>query len=395
MKKHQLAAMVLSALSAGFLISCSKSNDTQTNEEAAASSQENDAATTSDSSNSIATQSSPTATQTSDKPQAVALPPKAVQSYLQHVVEQQIIPTYAQAAKQSQVLHDMAAKQCQHTPLQGDDLQKLRAQWLILAQAWASAEMVNFGPATESMTNLYINYYPDERGLVHQGVIDLVAANPELKEDALLHESAIVQGIPGLEEILYANDSLDQAQCHYVIGASAALSTRLNAIEQEWQKNGTQLLDANDSEEDSADSKAGLNRWINSLLSLVETAKSTALDKPLGLTGSKKGHLPAATAKQSRAIMTSKVAALNTALTDPVLTAMLAQDQSNSIGDELSTKLAETTSLLAQMPENLADADKATQQQLYDDLTKITQLIKRQLIPTLGVQVGFNSTDGD
>ncbi|WP_230657978.1 imelysin family protein [Psychrobacter sp. I-STPA10] len=389
MKKHQLAAMVLSALSAGFLISCAKTNDTQTNEETSTSSQEGDT-TTSVENAVIETTTAQDASAT--RPEAVTLQPEALQSYLQHVVDQQIIPAYAQATKQSQALHKIATEQCQQAPLQGDKLQQLREQWLLLAQAWATAEMINFGPATDSMTDLYINYYPDERGLVHQGVIDLIAANPKLQEDALLHESAIVQGIPGLEEVLYANDTLDAAQCNYIIGASAALTTRLKAIEDNWRDNGTQLLNAGS----DADTKAGLNRWINSLLSLVETTKSTALDKPLGLTGSKKGHLPAAAAGQSRAIMTAKVAALNTALTDPVLTAMLAQqEQNNPVGEELSTELSKTTTLLAQMPENIADADKATQQQLYDDLTKITQLIKRQLIPTLGIQVGFNSTDGD
>ena len=391
MKKHQLAAMVLSALSAGFLISCAKTNDTQTNEEATSASQEDGTPTTAEN---AATQTAAAQDANSDtsKIQAITLQPEALQSYLQHVVDQQIIPAYTQVTQQSQALHKMATEQCQQAPLQGDKLQKLREQWLLLAQAWATAEMVNFGPATESMTDLYINYYPDERGLVHQGVIDLIAANPELQEDALLHESAIVQGIPGLEEVLYANDTLDAAQCNYIIGASAALTTRLKAIEDNWRDNGTQLLNA----ASDADNKAGLNRWVNSLLSLVETTKSTGLDKPLGLTGSKKGHLPAAAAEQSRAIITAKVAALNTALTDPVLTSMLAaQGESGSIGEELSTKLAEITTLLAQMPENIADADKAKQQQLYDDLTTVTQLIKRQLIPTLGVQVGFNSTDGD
>jgi len=65
------------------------------------------------------------------------------------------------------------------------------------------------------------------------------------------------------------------------------------------------------------------------------------------------------------------------------------------VGDNLSTALADTTTLLAQMPEDLATADKATQQELHEHLTTITRLIKRQLIPTLGLRVGFNSTDGD
>ena len=67
----------------------------------------------------------------------------------------------------------------------------------------------------------------------------------------------------------------------------------------------------------------------------------------------------------------------------------------NNVADSLSTELAETTTLLAQMPEDLTTADKATQQKLFDHLTTVTRLIKRQLIPTLGIRVGFNSTDGD
>ena len=134
---------------------------------------------------------------------------------------------------------------------------------------------------------------------------------------------------------------------------------------------------------------------MNSVLSLVETLKSNAIEQPLGLNGKTKGHVPAATAGQSRAIITAKVAALNTALTDPVLTAMLGSNNNSQIGNEISTTLAETSSLLAQMPEDISKADKAQQTKLYEHLTTVTQLIKRQLIPALGIRVGFNSTDGD
>jgi len=89
------------------------------------------------------------------------------------------------------------------------------------------------------------------------------------------------------------------------------------------------------------------------------------------------------------------LATLNKAMTDPVLTAILGVNNENAVADNLSTALADTTTLLAQMPEDLATADKATQQELLDHLTTITRMIKRQLIPTLGLRVGFNSTDGD
>ena len=381
MKINHALAMALSALSAGILISCVKPADESKAPEV-------DSQVTQDSATSTATAEKDNST---DKIIAVDISADTEKTYLTHVANDIVIPAYVDAAKQSDLLHELAQKSCQQAPVSGNELQALRAQWLVLAQAWAGAEMINFGPATASMSNLYINYYPDERGLVHGGVADLIAANPKLTAEQLANESAIVQGIPGLEEALYANDSLNAGQCAYVMSASSALSTRLKDIEKNWQQNLITLLAI----DKTAESDQGLNQWFNSLLSLVETMKSNAIDQPLGLTGKKKGHLPAATAGQSRAIINAKLATLNKAMTDPVLTAILGSNNENAVADNLSTALADATTLLAQMPEDLATADKATQQELYDKLTTITRIIKRQLIPALGIRVGFNSTDGD
>lgn len=383
MKINHALAMALSALSAGLLISCVKPADESKAPETKSQEVAQDSAATS---SPVEEKDDITA-----KINAVDISTDTETAYLTHVANDIVIPAYADVAKQSDLLHDLAQTHCQSGPVNGKELQALRDQWLVLAQAWAGAEMINFGPATASMSNLYINYYPDERGLVHSGVADLITANPQLTAEQLANESAIVQGVPGLEEALYANDSLDAGQCAYVISASSALSMRLKEIEKNWQQNSTQLLAI----DKVADSDQGLNQWFNSLLSLVETMKSNAIDQPLGLTGKAKGHLPAATAAQSRAIINAKLATLNKVLTDPVLTEILNSNNDSEVGNNLSTELAETTALLAQMPEDLATADKDSQQALYDHLTTITRLIKRQLIPTLGIRVGFNSTDGD
>ena len=383
MKINPALAMALSALSAGLLISCVKPADENKSSEVDSQEVAQDSE--------VSTNSADSNSGNADKIIAIDISADTEKAYLTHVANDIVIPAYADAAKQSNLLHELAQKYCQQAPVSGDELQALRDQWLVLAQAWANAEMINFGPATASMSNLYINYYPDERGLVHSGVADLIAANPTLTAEQLANESAIVQGVPGLEEALYANDSLDAGQCAYVISASSALSTRLKNIEDNWQQNATELLAI----DKTVDSDQGLNQWFNSLLSLIETMKSNAIDQPLGLTGKAKGHLPAATAGQSRAIINAKLATLNQALTDPVLTAILGSNNENEVADSLSTALADATTLLAQMPEDLATADKATQQELHEHLTTITRVIKRQLIPTLGLRVGFNSTDGD
>ncbi|WP_413519350.1 imelysin family protein [Psychrobacter glacincola] len=386
MKINHALAMALSALSAGILISCVKPADETKTPNLDSQKVAQDSAEPKSSEGSAINDSDGTG-----KVVAVDISAETEKTYLTHVANDIVIPAYAEAAKQSDMLHDLAQKHCQKAPVSGDELQALRDQWLVLAQAWASAEMINFGPATASMSNLYINYYPDERGLIHKGVADLITANPKLTAEQLTNESAIVQGVPGLEEVLYANDSLDAGQCAYIISASSALSTRLKDIEKNWQQNSTDLLAI----DKTAESDQGLNQWFNSLLSLLETMKTNAIEQPLGLSGKAKGHLPAATAGQSRAIINAKLAILNQALTDPVLTAILGSNNENDVADNLSTALADTTTLLAQMPEDLATADKATQQELFDHLTSVTRLIKRQLIPALGLRVGFNSNDGD
>ena len=383
MKKHQLAAMVLSALSAGILISCTKPN-----EDAQATAKEQDVAAKE-------TPTTPTANSNNTNNgvtiKTIDIDPNTAESYLTEVANNQILTAYQNVVKQSSALGSLATQSCQTgSAVSGEQLTALRAQWLELAKAWAQAEVVGFGPAMNSMSNLYINYYPDERGLVHQGVIDLIAANPTLTADQLASESAIVQGIPGLEEVLYANDSLTKEQCQYVVSASEALTARLSDVQKAWQDSPEQLLGIGGDQ-----NKTGLNRWINSVLALVETTKSTSLDQPLGITGNKKGHLPAAAAGQSRAIITAKVAALNKALTDPALVAILSDNGNDTLADEMSTLLAEASTLLAQLPEDLAQATPDQQKALYEKLTELTQVIKRQLMPTLGIQVGFNSTDGD
>lgn len=377
MKKHQLAAMVLSALSAGILIGCSKPAEEAQN---TANEQEVDSAT-----------ANPQDVKPLTGVQAVDASSATVESYLNQVAQTHIVPAYKDVAQQSQALNTLAKESCQADgTINSEKLAELRAQWLTLATAWANAEVVNFGPAMDSMNNLYINYYPDERGLVHQGVIDVIDANPKLTAEQLAAESAVVQGIPGLEEVLFANESLSAGQCQYVMSASAALTERLNKAASAWETSPETLLGIG-----GAENKIGINRWINSVLSLIETTKSNSLDQPLGITGNKKGHLPADAAGQSRAIISAKVSALNVALTDPALVAILAENNQEAVANEMSELLADSTRLLAEMPEDIAKASPEQQKALYEKLTTLTQVIKHQLMPVLGVQVGFNSTDGD
>lgn len=409
MNTRHLIAMALSAVSAGVLISCAKPADAPVDSDA--SSQESGAANA-QTSTQASTQNATTENSTASTPDAVdnldttpvSLTPEQTRGYLMHVSDDLVIPTYQTAADASKKLNEQAASLCQSvndaSPLSGSELAALRAQWLVLAKAWAAAEVVNFGPATASMSHLYINYFPDSRGLVHNSVSELIANNPDLTASALAQQSAIAQGIPGLEDVLYSNDSLNAGQCAYVMSASEALHTRLQDIVATWQADGQALLAVAETAEAGTASKLGLNKWLNSVLAYIETLKSEGLDKPLGLTVHAKGHLPAATAAQSRDIMAAKLSTLSLVLQDPQLVSLLQDSEANNhqnqpLIDALQTSLTANQALLADMPEDIATATPEQQQQLFDEMTTLTRLIKRQVLPVMGAQVGFNSTDGD
>ena len=136
MKINHALAMALSALSAGILISCVKPADESKAPEV-------DSQVTQDSATSTATAEKDSST---DKIIAVDISADTEKTYLTHVANDIVIPAYADAAKQSDLLHELAQKSCQQAPASGNELQALRAQWLVLAQAWAGAEfLAKFG----------------------------------------------------------------------------------------------------------------------------------------------------------------------------------------------------------------------------------------------------------
>ncbi len=386
MKKQKLLALALSAISTGILISCAKPADNANNDE---KTDKTDNKQKTDNTQATA-EKTPTQENKAEKNASQVKPlklnEKQTTAYLQHVSKDIITPLYQNSAKQSQALHDKTKELCQSGSVSSNNLKQLREQWLKLAQAWAKAEAINFGVATENMAHLYINYFPDERGLVHKSVVNLVKDNPNLDPKQFADESAIVQGVPALEDILYTNDSLNQAQCNFVLSASAELNRRLDEFAKQWQENGNKLLD-------TENTTTGLNQYFNSLLFHIENLKSTGLGKPLGLISHKKGHLPAHTAGENKAIIQAKMDILKQALEDKKLTELFA-DKSD-IQQKMLESISQIEQQLAKMPNNIGKAPQTEQQALYDDLTKLTKHIKRQLMPLLSVQVGFNSTDGD
>lgn len=396
MKKSKILAFAISAISTGILISCVKPTEENSNIDDKTKAKPSDKTTADSAKSEVVTEPVNKHKNTNDSTgkntpavTAIELPSEKTTLYLQHVNKDIIVPLYQESAKQSKALNDRATELCKSGNLSDEQVAELRTQWLAVATAWAKAEAVNFGPSNENMANLYINYFPDERGLVHKSVKRLITDNPELNPEQLIDESAIVQGVPALEDILYTNDTLDKAQCNYLVSASTELNRRFTEIATKWENDGNTLLD-------TENAVTGMNQFFNGLLFYIENLKSTGIDKPLALNSKQKGHVPAHVAGKSRAIITAKLDILNKALSDVALKNLIGNNpDGEKVLAQITTTIAETQTQIDTLPADIGKAEKNQQVQLYDNLTMLTKQIKRGVMPLLGVQLGFNSTDGD
>lgn len=366
MKTPYKIALMVSALTAGFLISCTKPSDNQ------------NSPTNQDQINDNQTDQNQATTQIQNS-----------NAYLSHVAKGIILPNYQNSLTKAQDFTQKVQTACQKPTVDDAALQDLRQAWLALAQAWAMAEVVNFGTVTDNMQHLYINFFPDERGLVAKDLNALLTTKETITPALLEQESAIIQGIPALEYVLFNHQSLDKRQCEYLLSATHLLTERLALIVNDWQQNSDDLLAIYEPPSD-----IGLNQWFNAILALLEVSKSNALDKPLAITGNKKGHLPAPVAKQSKQIFVAKLAILAQIVGDPQLATLLLVDDPAMINNG-QHQLKSIQDLLATLPDDLAAANPDEQKQLYVQLSELTKWLKNELMPTVGVPVGFNGTDGD
>lgn len=98
--------MALSALSAGLLISCVKPADDNKAADNDSQTVAQESTATNDTNNAAANESNSSEQNTVITP--VDIRPATEKRYLTHVTDTMIIPAYADATKQSEVLHDLA-----------------------------------------------------------------------------------------------------------------------------------------------------------------------------------------------------------------------------------------------------------------------------------------------
>lgn len=311
-------------------------------------------------------------------------------------------------------LHDTLGGYCR-TP--ADSARRAQVEELLgaTADAWARVEPLRFGPLVEANRQENFFFWPDPRGVVQRQVRSLLAtADAAVLEPAgMRQQSAAVQGLPGLEHALFADDgarviagsdAAGRYRCSYAVAVAANLVRLAGEIEAGWKPGAafaTQLAQPGPDHGVYRNNAEVATDTLKALSTALHAARDQKLVPALGdSAASARGTLlPLHRGALTNRYLAAHVRGLLDFYTASRLGDSLPADarwiDANLRGELL--RIAEDLALL-QLPATQAVADQDQRDLLVHAallLANARGIVDEYLAPALGVNLGFNALDGD
>jgi predicted lipoprotein len=234
-----------------------------------------------------------------------------------------------------------------------------------------------------------------------------------LTVERLTEASVVVQGLSALEYLLFDADAgqLQQyqqpRQCQLLMVVSTHSEQVASFLYDQWRPGGGnyRAVFTTPGPDNKAfpDSKAGISALVDALVSNLERAKNERLGGPLGYRNRKlrpQAYLTEAWRSQSSLKLLQANIKASLALYQPLSDYMQLFPARRDLDQQIHQQFTLVLEQLQQLETPLFIAVTEPTQQalltaLYDDVTGLVKLIKNKLPPAMGVNLGFNSNDGD
>ncbi|QEP43347.1 hypothetical protein D5085_09565 [Ectothiorhodospiraceae bacterium BW-2] len=334
----------------------------------------------------------------------LTLPPSlsAALEGLLSVVDRQIIPAYQQLQHQSAALQQQG-EQCQ--PEQPPTALKQHFQTTMAA--WQQIQYLRLGPAEFNLRHYRIHFWPDKRGSGSRQLLQFLAAADlePLQPAQFAHQSAALQGLTALEQLLFANAPPDSYRCQLIAAITTELHHNATALYQGW----TQPLEnappfrhyiATASEGNAFfESRSEVeSQLLNQLHTQLQFMIDHKLTKPLGTEPAKANGRLAESWRSQRSL--DNLAQNLLSLRQVIELLLLPQLEGRPLKTALQQQLhqAQTTLNSIDIPLTRAVSDPEQRPRLEvlrQQLQQLQQLIATEVTAQLGISLGFNSLDGD
>lgn len=311
-------------------------------------------------------------------------------------------------------LHDALGGYCRAP---ADPGQRARVEELLgaTAEAWGRVETLRFGPLVEANRQENFFFWPDPRGVVQRQVRSLLAAADAAAIDptGIRQQSAAVQGIPGLEYALFADDgarviagggSAGRYRCDYAVAVAANLVRLAGETESAWARGAAYALQlAQPGPEHSVyrTNAEVATETLKALSTALHAARDQKLVPALGdAAGTARGTLlPLHRGGLANRYLAAHVRGMLDFYAASRLGDALPPDArwiDANLRGELA-RIIEDIDLL-RMPAAQAVSDQDQRDLLVHAallLANARGIVDEYLAPALGVNLGFNSLDGD
>ena len=308
-----------------------------------------------------------------------------VQADVPGVVHDDILPGYAGFTAATTALAEGAAGSC--------DPAVLRPLWNGAFDAWLQVSHLRMGPVEEDGRGLAIAFWPDPKGLGWKHQQALMTGDPAaLEPGAFADQSVAARGLFGLERLLYPAAEMPGDPCPLIRATTADLARMAAEVQAGWEDGYAQTVltagaDGNAAFLTEAEAKQAL---FTQLATALEFDSDQRLGRPLGTFDKPRPERAeaAASGRSLRNLQLSLQAlkAFALALSPDLPQSTAGFDK--AIG--LAERLDDPSFSGVAYPQGWLKV-----QILQQTLQALRQTVIAELGGQLGVDVGFNSADGD
>lgn len=294
------------------------------------------------------------------------------------VVQDHILPGFTSFAEAAQSLADIPT--C--------DPDSLRPAFHAAWDAWMQVAHISLGPAEVDGRGLAVLFWPDAKGSGWKAQRALLGSPPTAEDMA--QQSVAARGLPALERLLYPTEALPSDPCPLIQATADDLAATADGLAQDWGAFGALMQTAGTAGNDRFLSPDEATQALFTQLATgLEGLADRRIGRPLGSFDKPRPDLAEArtSARSLRNITLSLAALRDLALTlDPDSPkTQAAFDHALGLADAIAPQI-----------DGLADPQTWLKWEILQQAVRTTRdTAIAELGPALGVELGFNSQDGD
>ncbi len=272
------------------------------------------------------------------------------------------------------------------------DAETLRPAFQAAYDAWMAVEHLHLGPAEQDGRSLAILFWPDSKGTGAKAQAALLSGDPAaLSTDSMAQQSVAARGLSGLERLLYPTKILSSDPCPLIQVTTDDLARQAEALAAEWGPFGDQLLTAGQPGNDRfLKPEEATQAFFTQLATGLEFIADRRIGRPLGTFDKPRPDL-------------AEGHASGRALANITLSLQALRGLAASLSPESAKTLAAFDHAigLAQALDDpnldaIADPQGWLKLEILQQAVRATrETAVAELGPALGVELGFNSQDGD